>query len=133
MLVYRVEHHETGAGPFQSEFYLEDTGYSVSPDDWGKYLPYSEHYNNSEGEHHFEPNMRRWACPDAKHIRAMCAREGALLSDFGWCVTVYNVPEEYVFTGDSGKQVIINFAHAFLVRVLELIEFLLGKEVQYAA
>ena len=132
MLVYRIEHHETGSGPFQSEFYPDgDTKVYLSPDFWGSYLPcFGEDYG--EQHYHFGPEMRRWACPDPCHIREMSPHEGEILARHGWVVTVYEVPESCTFIGKSGKQCIIDFACAVLQATYDLIQFLLGKEVCYA-
>jgi hypothetical protein len=130
VLVYRIEHHETGSGPFQSEFY-PDADADISPHHWGEYLPcFGEDYG--EYHYHFAPEMRRWACPEASHIRMMDADEGETLAQYGWVVTVYEVPESCTFIGTSGKQCIIDFACAVLQATYDLIQFLLGKEVSYA-
>lgn len=130
MLVYRVEHHETSSGPFQSEFYPDDIDYdSVCPHYWGNYLPVWDDYNDNH--YVYQPHMRRWGCHDKRDIKMIDETEGTALAEAGWIVRVYEVPASCVFFCASKKQVVFDFACAVLLLTLDLIQFLLGKEVHY--
>lgn len=131
MLVYRVEHHETSAGPFQSEFYPDEDCDTMSPESWGDYLPcYGEDYGDTM--YAFGSGNRRWGCHRKMDIEAIEEAEADMLSRNGWIVRVYEVPESCVFIAKSLKQVTFDFACAIIVMTLDLLEFIYGKEVAYA-
>jgi len=131
MLVYRIEHHETGFGPFQSEFYPDYADYGdTHPFAWGQYLPV---WDNCHDDHYdYGIRQRRFACHDQRDILAMETDEGERLAKGGWVVRVYEVTDSAVFFAESGKQCVFDLACAVLTLTLDLIQFLLGKEVCYA-
>lgn len=130
MLIYRVEHHETGSGPFQSEFYPKGLCRGdFCPHKWGDYLPvYDEAHDN---HYDYRQNMRRWGCHDKHDIKVINPSEAEALEKAGWIIRIYEVPVNAVFTCDSGKQVIFDFSVAVIVSSLNLVSFIHGEEVEY--
>ena len=130
MLVYRIEHHETGFGPFQSEFYPKDADYdNIHPFKWGGYIPVSDDVHDYH--YQYDNRMRRFGCHDQTDIQRMTAEEGERLAEWGWVVRVYEVPLNACFVADSGKQCVFDLAVAILQFTYDLIQFILGKEVDY--
>ncbi len=130
MVLYRVEHHETCAGPFQSEFYPSNVTFEdIAPDNWGAYIPSFDPCPDTHYD--YKPAMRRWACHNRSDIMMMNTDEGKNLSVNGWILRTYEVPESCIFICKSGKQVLFDFACAKKLRTLCLVAFLLDREVEY--
>jgi len=130
MIVYRVEHEETGGGPFQSEFYATGTIYGdVHPFQWGKYLPVYDPCNDSHYAYGYK--KRRWGCHNKRDIEAILSSEAAVLAEHGWVVVVYEVPHCCVFISESMKQVVFDWACAVAQIVLDLNHFCQGNEVEH--
>ena len=130
MLIYRVEHAKTQMGPFQSEFYGTGDDYdTLAPHNWGLYLPIGDEVHDS---HYQYGNLqRRFGCHNKIHIEAMCEAEAEQLTEAGWLLAIYEVPDHCVFIANSLKQVVFDFAQAIIKLTLDLLEFVKGNEVPY--
>ena len=130
MIVYRVEHEETGWGPFQSEFYATGVDYdNIHPFMWGRYLPV--HDPTHDDHYDYGHLKRKFGCHDRSDIRAIREEEGKRLADEGWVVCVYEVPDCAVFRAESGKQCVFDITVAVRQFTYDLIQFILGNEVDY--
>ena len=130
MRVYRIEHHETLCGPFQSDHYPRGANYeSIHPYQWGRYLPVCD--NTHDIHYQYQPKHRRWGCHDKTDIMRMSKHDAQKLSRFGWIMSIYEVPISAVFKADSGKQCVFDYDCAVLIITLELIQFTQGNEVEY--
>jgi hypothetical protein len=97
--VYRVEHHQTGEGPYNGPY-------------WDRYVDMAMAHRDRK---HPAPWMDRdlsgirsdevCACDSPKSLRDWFARFWGDLADAGYVVRVYDVPERHVRTGKHGQAV----------------------------
>lgn len=123
MIVYRVEHRKTGDGPYFKKSYIYAELQDLLNDEHNDHELYPAfQYDGITEAETFKKKSHRSGFSDKLKAASWFKGFGIKLSDNNFVIAVYEVDEQDVIHGNSGKQLAFNIEKAELLRA-EPIDF----------